>query len=676
MAYQINKTDGTIVATVADGQVDQLSTDITLIGKNYSGFGEALNENFIKMLENFASTSRPTHPIRGQIWFDVAELKLKVYSGTEFLPVSSATIANTQPSTLGVGDLWFNDVDKQLYFYDGTNTILLGPSYSVSQGLSGLKVASILDTLNQTRVITYLYNNGILLGIFSKDSFTPKTAIPGFTGNIIPGFNAGNLEGIKFNVTCTNAEQLGGAIATTYVRKDTSNAINGELRITTDLGIVVGSAGQANLKVTDGNVFLSNASSDKNLTINVRRGVAQEDAIEVQSSSREVKFYSGYTDSIVTVGGDLVVTGDLTVNGDVTTVSTTTLAVEDKNIELAKSASPSDALADGGGITLKGTLSTAVMSGSTISGTTLTVGTLTSGIIYEWMQLTGTNVADDTYIVANISGSGSGSTWTVSKSQSVASTTITGTKGDKRLTWTQNSTAWNSTEHINLASGKEFKIGGVTVLSGTSLGPGITSIPGVSSFGKQTVVNVGPGLVGDPAYMRLEDNKISTVSSNLDLELEPDGTGNVALIGSPRITGLADPVNPQDAGTKEYIDNTIETRSIVLSMDLSDGKSNSYISTYILSNIAPVAEYRNGTIARILCTTLNNSTTSLDLNPLLSAGISTATFNTPTGTAPAVTNVSIGTATVSSASISTIRVIKEFQIIVGVWTWVSDTLLP
>jgi len=182
MAYQINKTDGTVVATVADGQVDNISTDITLIGKNYSGFGEALNENFVKLLENFSSTSRPEHPIKGQIWFDATENKLKVYSGTAFVPVSSATISSTQPSTLGVGDLWFNDVAKQLYFFDGTNTILLGPAYSESQSLSGLRVSSILDTLNQTRVITSLYNNGILLGIFAKDSFTPKNAIEGFSG--------------------------------------------------------------------------------------------------------------------------------------------------------------------------------------------------------------------------------------------------------------------------------------------------------------------------------------------------------------------------------------------------------------------------------------------------------------------------------------------------------------
>ena len=156
MAYQINKTDGTILTTVADGQIDTLSTDLTLIGKNYSGFGESLNENLVKLLENFAATNRPENPIRGQIWFDSSELKLKVYTGTSFAPVSSANISSTQPNTLGAGDLWFNDVDRQLYFYDGSETILLGPIYSDAQGLSGFRVLSILDTLNQTRVITQL----------------------------------------------------------------------------------------------------------------------------------------------------------------------------------------------------------------------------------------------------------------------------------------------------------------------------------------------------------------------------------------------------------------------------------------------------------------------------------------------------------------------------------------
>jgi len=602
MAYQINKTDGTIVATVADGQVDELSTDLTLIGKNYSGFGEALNENLIKLLENFASTAKPEHPVRGQIWFDTSELKLKVYSGTSFQPVSSATISNTQPATLGVGDLWFNDVDRQLYFFDGSTTILLAPAYSASQSLSGLKVASILDTLNQTRVVTYLYNNGILLGIFAKDSFTPKNAIEGFVGNISPGFNAGNLAGIKFNVTCTNSDSLGGSDATTYVRKDTSNAIAGQLRITTDLGVVIGSAGQANLTVNNGNVFLSNASTDKNLILNVRRGINQEDAITIYSDTREIALYDGYPNSTVSLGGSLIVSGDLTVEGTTTTVNTTTVTVEDKNIELASNAT-SNADADGGGITLNA-----------------------------------------------------------------------GADSDKTLIWTTASAAWNSSEHMNLALSKSYRINGIEVLTENSLGVGITAIPGVTSFGKQTVINVGPGLVGDPAYLRLQNNRISTLLTNQDIELEPQGTGNVALVGSPKITGLADPISAQDAATKEYVDDVAETRSIVLSMDLSDGKPNSYIVTNILNNIAPAAEYRNGTLARILCTLLSNSTVNLDINPLIVQ--STSTFNTPTGTAPAVTNVGVNVATVPAPSVSTTRIIKVFQIIAGAWNHVSDTVLP
>ena len=601
MAYQINKTDGTVVATVADGQVDILSTDLTLIGKNYSGFGEALNENFIKLLENFASTTRPTHPIRGQIWFDVSELKLKVYSGTQFLPVSSATIANTQPASLGVGDLWFNDVDRQLYFYDGTTVILLGPSYSASQGLSGLKVASILDTLNQTRVVTYLYNNGILLGIFAKDSFTPKVAISGFTGNVVPGFNAGNLAGLKFAVTCTNSESLGGVTAATYVRKDTSNSINGQLQLTADLGLVIGSAGQGAFNVNTGNVFLQNTATDRNLILNVRKGINQEDAIAIQAATRIIDLYVGQSSSQVKIGGSLLVQGNLTVTGNTTTVNTEVLTIEDKNIVLASqgdSTAGTDANADGGGIILRGTT-------------------------------------------------------------------------DHEFLWNGPQTSWDSTEHINLAAGKEFKINGITVLSGSSLGPGITAIPGVTAFGTQNTVNIGPG-APPVTRMRLQNNRISTISSNFDIELEPDGTGNVALLGSPKITGMADPTTAQDAATKEYVDNVLETRTILLSMDLSDGQTNIYIINNILNVMAPPGpDYRDQTYCRILCSIANNATTTLDVNPLISQ--STATFTTPTGTAPAVTNVAIGVATVPAAPISILRFIKVFQIQVGSWTHISDS---
>jgi hypothetical protein len=242
---------------------------------------------------------------------------------------------------------------------------------------------------------------------------------------------------------------------------------------------------------------------------------------------------------------------------------------------------------------------------------------------------------------------------------------------DHEFLWNGPQTAWDSTEHINLVAGKEFKINGITVLSGTSLGPGITAIPGVTSFGTQNTVNIGPG-APPVTQMRLQNHRISTVSSNFDIELEPDGTGNVALIGSPKITGLADPTGAQDAATKEYVDYVVETRSIILSMDFSDTPTNIYIINNILNVMAPPGpEYRDQTYCRILCSIANNSTTTLDINPLISQ--STATFTTPTGTAPAVTNVAIGIATVPAAPISVLRFIKTFQIQVGSWTHISDS---
>ena len=603
MAYQINKTDGTIVATVADGQIDTLSTDITLIGKNYSGFGEAFNENLIKLLEHFSSNTAPIHPIKGQIWFDSSQSKLKVYNGVTFVPVSSATISSSQPNTLAAGDLWYDNVGEQLYFFDGLAVVLLAPAYSSVQGLSGMRVDTILDTLNQTRVVTSLYNNGVLLGIFSKDSFTPKVEIVGFNGNIEPGFNAGTLASFKIRATCINSDSLGGAPAITYVRTDTSNSINGQLQITSDLGITVGSAGQANLFVSAGDVLISNAATDRNIQLSVRKGITQEPAVTINAATRTIDLYSGFISSVVTTGGDLIVNGNLTVEGTTTTINTTTVAIEDKNIVIANVVSPTNITADGAGITIK------------------------------------------------------------------AST-------DKTITYSNSSNWLDISETLNLAAGRAVYIGGTKVIDGNSLGSTITSIPGVSSFGTQTVVNIGPGT---PAVtqMRLENHRISTVSTNFDIELEPDGSGNVALIGSPRITGMQDPVSAQDAATKEYADNKVESRPVIFTIDLSDGKSNTYIITNILNNLAPVGEYRAGTYARILCNLISNNAQSLSINSL-PPSLSTAAFLTNLGGASslAITNISFPTATIAAASISVTRIIKEFQIIGGVWTWQSDLSLP
>jgi hypothetical protein len=381
--------------------------------------------------------------------------------------------------------------------------------------------------------------------------------------------------------------------------------------------MVIGSAGQMNLYVTAGDIFMSNAATDKNLILNVRKGINQENAVVIDSGAREIRLYPEFTDSQVTVGGDLVVTGDLTVEGTTTTINTANLTVEDKNIVIANVASPTDISADGAGITIKGD----------------TDKTIAYSEEFDWLDIS---------------------------------------------------------EDINLASQKSFLIGDDPVIQPIlpftgeyRLGNVITAIPGVVTFGAQKALDIGPSGPAPEApaanvEMRLEDNRISTVKDNLNLELAPNGTGDVALIGSPKITGMADPTSAQDAATKEYVDSTIESRSIGFSMDLTDGKPNSYIITNVLNILHPPAEYRTGTLARILCRLVSASSTNLDINAL-PPSLSTAAFITDhlTGaSANAVTNISFPPATITAASISTSRIIKLFTLSAGAWVHTSDTLLP
>lgn len=560
MSYIIHKSDNnTKIAEVPDGSIDQLSTDITLIGKNYSGFGQVLNENFVKLLENFASTEFPAHPIKGQLWYDSSEKKLKVYSGTGFVPVSSTATSSTRPVSPGIGDLWYNDSDKQLFFWNGTEEVLLGPTHTDSQLLSGLKTLSVLDSVGNTRVVTCLYNNGRLHGLYANDNFTlgNPTAISGFTGEISTGFNVSTLAGFKINATCTNSDKLGGYNANNYVRNNTINALTGQLRITTDAGLIIGSSGTISLSVQSGSVLLANTIQNQSLILGVKNSTnTQEDAITVSPSNGIIRGNVHVnTQFDVNIDGSLTVNGNLDVNGSLTSIDTINVTIEDKNIVLAKHTgiTPTDATASSGGIILQGSTSHAIL-------------------------------------------------WSDNNTAATPASSEATTGGYDDSLPALDSKSWNSTEHFNLATGKEYKIGGVTVLTGTSLGTAITSIPGVTSFGTQSVVNIGP----DSVYLKLTGNTISTEQPNQDLRLSPNGDGNIVLVGSPRITGLASPIALTDAANRNYVDSQIKLQPLFLSIDITESTTDAYL-TGILELIVPVTEHLEGTVMRMLCSIIGYS---------------------------------------------------------------------
>lgn len=179
MAYTILNTDGTTLLLLADGKVDQSATSLTLIGKNYSGFGEYYNNNLIKLLANSASTSGspPRSPLTGQLWYDTTSRRLMIYDNS-FKSVSGAIVSATQPSDLSTGDLWWDTTNNQLKLWGGLSAQVIGPAFPKDVGLNGwgLPVIKVQDTNNNAKNITVLRNYGNTLGYISNDQFVINTS--------------------------------------------------------------------------------------------------------------------------------------------------------------------------------------------------------------------------------------------------------------------------------------------------------------------------------------------------------------------------------------------------------------------------------------------------------------------------------------------------------------------
>ncbi len=180
MAYTINNTAGTTLKTLADGTIDTATTDLTLIGKGYAGFGERLNENFVKLLENFSNTSAPANKIKGQLWYDSLNNQINVYTGNKFKPVGSTTNSATAPTNAVLGDMWFDTANTQLYIYTGTAWTLIGPTTVSGSGVTQVVSEAIEDNVGVQKSILRFVTNDTNVAIVSAEEFTPGTSISGF----------------------------------------------------------------------------------------------------------------------------------------------------------------------------------------------------------------------------------------------------------------------------------------------------------------------------------------------------------------------------------------------------------------------------------------------------------------------------------------------------------------
>lgn len=185
MSYIINHYEGQQLVQVSDATIDDSTCDIKLIGRNYAGYGEAQNENFVFLLENFAGRNQPNRPLTGQIWYDTTTNKLKFYDGNAFMPTARMEVCNIPPTYAPkiLGDLWFHTEDNQLFVWSGSTWTLVGPETPVTTGTTKMRVSIVKDTVNIDHVIIEAVVNDDVIFVISSDEFVlgSSTPIPGFS---------------------------------------------------------------------------------------------------------------------------------------------------------------------------------------------------------------------------------------------------------------------------------------------------------------------------------------------------------------------------------------------------------------------------------------------------------------------------------------------------------------
>ena len=292
MPYIVNFTDkeNKSPITVFDN-TSSTDTSLTFPGRNVTGYGQIIAENFLSLLENFASTDQPINPVEGQLWYDSTggTQTLKIWDNTAWKAASGIQKGVSQPSveTSKVGELWVDTTNQQLRIFTGTRWILVGPVESSVGGLRyGPVIEKIADADNLDRFILTFYIADIPVIVFSKDSFTPKTLITGFniiksginisapaTSGEIANFVGGFLP--VLNGTARNAEALSisgvEVQAGKFLRSDVINTTNFEIKIKNNNGISIGADETFKLSSTPTSSNIYNSSAGSSIDIQTNR---------------------------------------------------------------------------------------------------------------------------------------------------------------------------------------------------------------------------------------------------------------------------------------------------------------------------------------------------------------------------------------------------------------------
>ena len=304
MSYNINHTNPNLSGNtpiVVEDMTTNIQTNLSFPGRNQRGYSSTIAENFLRLLENFASGDAPNasvggSPVTGQLWYNTDENDLKVYDGTTWKTSGSVKKKNTAPTDASVGDLWTNTTNNQLYLNAGTpgqnNWILVGP---LSSSVNGTKNGSLPEVVlgNDINVTAYNviknYVDDKVVSIFSASAFTPKIKILGFD-TINVGLNVSNITSSKIWGVAEKAERLiynGTPVSSNvFMRNDSQNTTTQRIIIRNNDGVVIGSDGQTALKVNAGDGILYHSTPDSSFDIRLNIDTTETTVVHVDKRGR------------------------------------------------------------------------------------------------------------------------------------------------------------------------------------------------------------------------------------------------------------------------------------------------------------------------------------------------------------------------------------------------------
>lgn len=340
MPYSVTKTDGTVVATVQDTKLDT-TTDLTLLGKNYRGYGEFVANNFIRLLENFSYTSAPVKPLKGQIYYNTTDRKLYVYDSATvgWKALAKVENASSTPSNVTTGEMWWDTTNKQLKVYDGSGFVTIGPATASGYGTSGQVVGTIHDSGENLKVVVYDYVDGTLVAIISHNptftiSGSSEAALYTEFTTISPGINLSKsvASGLaKFTGTATNSELLNNLASTDFLRANVAASTSGAVSFLTDTGIRVGAGSDLVINIDGGGgtyANFKNQSTNADINLIVTTATGANTAISISGSTALATVAGNpttglgiatknYVDTAVGSGNALLRDGTVSVTGNI-----------------------------------------------------------------------------------------------------------------------------------------------------------------------------------------------------------------------------------------------------------------------------------------------------------------------------------------------------------------------